>query len=406
MESKKTRENGSLIQNRYRIMGVESVGALAVIYDAFDQVTSEPVVITAVRKGKTDIQNSRYPLQRLYKDAAFSAKVTHPDILHAYDQFEDADSLFLVSEFAGFSRLTEFTPNMPRPDFVEVLRAMQKVVYAVEFYHSNRIFGCCIAPRHVRLSFGGELKIDDFIACRMTYLSEHGDAIARTVLERPDVAERIDMRLAGTVLAEMLRLLPDRPSTDRTDRYAGRMEAMLRLIMPVLKPMPDQLLLDFQDGGFKNISAVSEIMRTLDDKLRVVLSESGPNFSASSKRRQFSAGEVIFREGDGGNEEAFIIERGVVQISKRGPEGRDIYLDVSKAGDIVGEMALIDRQPRMATARALEPTTLVVISGTQIRQNIEQMNSVNRRLVTVLANRLRFQAKEVARLKALIGIKR
>lgn len=405
MEPKSSRDQNTLINNRYKIMGTESVGALAVIYEAFDQFTTEPVVITAIRKRKTDGGNSRYPLQRLRADASYGAKLTHPDILHAYDQFEDDEFLYLVAQFAGFPAVPDFNASTPRPDVADIIRAMQKVVYAVEYFHSNKVFGCCIGSPHIRLSFGGEVKIDDFITCRLTYLAERGDAIARSVLEDQGMAARVDLRLAGLALNDMIGLLP-KPFVSPGDRFAHRIDALLRMALPVIRPMAERMQQDAREGGYSSIQQVSEAMRELDERMRAFLRESAPTFSPGTKRRQFAAGEVIFREGDPPNGEAFIVERGVIQISKLSPDGRDIYLDVSKAGEIVGEMALIDNQPRMATARALEPTTLVVVSGREFTSAIERMNTVGRRLVDVLVGRLRYQAKEVTRLKALIGIKR
>lgn len=406
MDVKKGREQGSLINNRYRIIGTESAGQLAVIYDAYDQITTQPVVITAVRKKKTDGSNSRYPLKRLRADAAFGARLTHPDILHAYDQFEDDDFLYLISEFSGISPVSLLSAETVRPDILDTIRAIHKVIYAVEFFHSNQVFGCCIGAPHIRLSFGGEVKIDDFITCRLTYLADRSDSVARAVLEDQNQAARVDLRLAGLAIGDMLRLLPGKPIAGAADKRAQRIDMLLRLAVPVLAPLGERLLREPHDGGFNSIQQVSAIVRELDEKIRANLREPSPNFSPGTKRRQFSAGEMIFREGDPANGEAFIVERGVVQISKVGPDGRDIYLDVSKAGDIVGEMALIDRQPRMATARALEPTTLVVISGKEFEASIQRMNLVGRRLVNVLVGRLRFQAKEVTRLKALIGVKK
>jgi len=73
----------------------------------------------------------------------------------------------------------------------------------------------------------------------------------------------------------------------------------------------------------------------------------------------YSAGDVIFHEGDTGST-AFIIEEGQVEISIT-KEGEKLVLAEYHAGDVFGEMALIDDAPRSATATVLEPTRVIAI---------------------------------------------
>jgi CRP-like cAMP-binding protein len=77
--------------------------------------------------------------------------------------------------------------------------------------------------------------------------------------------------------------------------------------------------------------------------------------------RVLAAGAVVVREGEAARE-LFIVRRGRVEVTKRAPgAATDHRLTTLHAGDTVGEMALVDRAPRSASIRALEPTTLVVL---------------------------------------------
>lgn len=69
----------------------------------------------------------------------------------------------------------------------------------------------------------------------------------------------------------------------------------------------------------------------------------------------FAAGDVIFREGDPGDRMFTVIE-GEVDILV----GQTV-VDTTAAGGLLGEMAVIDTQPRSATAVARTPTRLVPI---------------------------------------------
>src|ERR1700741_3287637 len=76
----------------------------------------------------------------------------------------------------------------------------------------------------------------------------------------------------------------------------------------------------------------------------------------------FDKGQVLFREGDDG-EEMYIVQSGRVAIKKRVRDGSDATLAVLEKGDFFGEMALLERLPRSATAEVIEEGDLIVIGG-------------------------------------------
>ena len=67
----------------------------------------------------------------------------------------------------------------------------------------------------------------------------------------------------------------------------------------------------------------------------------------------FPAGKVLFREGDAG-EDMYIIQSGRVAIKKRTGANKDVTLAVLEKGDFFGEMAVLERMPRSATAEMAE----------------------------------------------------
>jgi signal transduction histidine kinase len=70
-------------------------------------------------------------------------------------------------------------------------------------------------------------------------------------------------------------------------------------------------------------------------------------------------GEMLIHEGDEGDS-AFVILDGELEVSKRsGP--REVVLSVRRSGDVIGEMALLTKAPRMATVRATQDSRLLRI---------------------------------------------
>jgi CRP-like cAMP-binding protein len=76
-------------------------------------------------------------------------------------------------------------------------------------------------------------------------------------------------------------------------------------------------------------------------------------------------GGLIFAEGDVARS-MFIVRQGELEICKRGRDGTEFCLATLQRGDCVGEMSLIDIQPRSATARAVGEATLCVIDQQEI----------------------------------------
>jgi len=104
---------------------------------------------------------------------------------------------------------------------------------------------------------------------------------------------------------------------------------------------------------------------------------------AGAPMRHFKAGEVIFNQGDAA-EELYVIKSGTVEI-RLGNRVLDTLPELS----IFGEMALIDRSPRSATAVATTDATLVPVGEKQFLFLVSRTPHFALNLMRVLAHRLR-----------------
>jgi CRP/FNR family cyclic AMP-dependent transcriptional regulator len=102
--------------------------------------------------------------------------------------------------------------------------------------------------------------------------------------------------------------------------------------------------------------------------------------------RDFPAGNVLFREGEQG-EEMYVIQTGLVQILKQ--VGGDMRpLATLGRGEFLGEMAILNGKPRTATAVVLESARCLVIDAATLEQMISNNAEIAVRLVKKLARRL------------------
>lgn len=108
------------------------------------------------------------------------------------------------------------------------------------------------------------------------------------------------------------------------------------------------------------------------------------------QRRSFAKGETIFKEGDQAAQ-AYLVEKGAVEIAKV-IEGERRVLGTVDQGGIFGELALIDNQPRMATAGAASPTTLLVISKEDFNEKLKQADPFIRALLRIFVQNIRTSA--------------
>ena len=76
--------------------------------------------------------------------------------------------------------------------------------------------------------------------------------------------------------------------------------------------------------------------------------------------KDLSAGETLFHAGDPG-EEMYIVHTGEIEIYIKDTAGQKIVVSVPRQGEWFGELALLDRAPRTATAVALKNAQLLVL---------------------------------------------
>jgi adenylate cyclase len=113
-------------------------------------------------------------------------------------------------------------------------------------------------------------------------------------------------------------------------------------------------------------------------------------------RRVFPSGAYLAREGEPANS-VFVIEHGLVRVTRTSRHGRELVLRLLMVGDTVGELGVLDTAgTRTADAIAVEPTTCVILSKDDLQAAIRATPELGLRLLATLVAYVRRKDEELA----------
>lgn len=124
-----------------------------------------------------------------------------------------------------------------------------------------------------------------------------------------------------------------------------------------------------------------DIFTDLDPKLLELL-------VTRSRMLNFRKNSILMTEGETG-ESMYIIESGSVKIFISDENGSELTLFVEGPGSYIGEISLLDDEPRTASAITLEDTRVLVISKAVFFECISLSPEIAFRIIHVLTQRLR-----------------
>ena len=112
--------------------------------------------------------------------------------------------------------------------------------------------------------------------------------------------------------------------------------------------------------------------------------------ATSGETKNLQRGDVLFSEGDT-PESMYIVLSGriAIAIGNQPIDGRESVLALMERGDLFGELALLDNGKRSAMARAIEPSSLLQIPYSIVRQQLQLNPTMLWGVTKMLAMRLR-----------------
>lgn len=114
-------------------------------------------------------------------------------------------------------------------------------------------------------------------------------------------------------------------------------------------------------------------------------------------KRTLEKDEVLFQKGDEGNS-LFIINSGWVKVIARDTQGSDVVLNQVGAGEIIGEMALLDNEPRSAGVVALEKTEVLELKRVDFMEILKQQPDLALSVIRNFSSRMRYNTSYIEKI--------
>lgn len=140
-----------------------------------------------------------------------------------------------------------------------------------------------------------------------------------------------------------------------------------------------------------------ELFQHLNEEQLTLLAE-------HSREVQFRKNAILMTEGDSG-ESMYVIQSGLVKVFVSDEDGKELVLYEQGAGAVIGDIALLDDEPRSASVSTLEKTSAIMIGKASFIQCLKESPEMGLGIIRSLTQRLR-HATEGSRSLALDNVYR
>lgn len=119
---------------------------------------------------------------------------------------------------------------------------------------------------------------------------------------------------------------------------------------------------------------------------------SAKTLADDSTFRNVGKGEVLFLQSDP-SDAAYVVRSGKISIVLASPDGREMVINEMKAGDIFGELGILTRRPRSASAIAQTNVELLEIPRRAFLRIVDAEPQLARLLLEITASRLQMSGQ-------------
>ncbi|GAA0414278.1 serine/threonine protein kinase [Acrocarpospora corrugata] len=201
---------GQTLDGRYRVESRIARGGMASVYLALDIRLDRMVAVKVMHRSLAEDPQF---VRRFIGEAKSVASLSHPNVVHVFDQGTDGDHVYLSMEYFPGKTLRDVLRERGRIPAREALEIMIPVLAALGAAHQAGLIHRDVKPENVLLTEDGRVKVVDFGLARAIEASNQtksGIMIGTIAYMSPEqvtagVADvRADVYAAGIVLYELL----------------------------------------------------------------------------------------------------------------------------------------------------------------------------------------------------------
>ncbi|MEO3813873.1 Stk1 family PASTA domain-containing Ser/Thr kinase [Sphaerisporangium sp. B11E5] len=204
---------GRVLDGRYRVESRVARGGMATVYLALDVRLDRTVALKVMHRTLAEDPDF---VRRFIGEAKSVASLSHPNVVHVFDQGTDGDHVYLSMEYVPGSTLRDVLRRRTRLPAREALEIMIPVLAALGAAHQAGMVHRDVKPENVLITDDGRVKVVDFGLARAK-IFEGGSHQTRTGVMIGTIAymspeqvtagqadARSDVYAAGVMLYELL----------------------------------------------------------------------------------------------------------------------------------------------------------------------------------------------------------
>ncbi|MBO3745533.1 Stk1 family PASTA domain-containing Ser/Thr kinase [Streptosporangiaceae bacterium NEAU-GS5] len=201
---------GQLLDGRYRVESRIARGGMASVYLALDVRLDRTVALKVMHRSLAEDPQF---VQRFIGEAKSVASLSHPNVVHVFDQGTDGDHVYLSMEHVPGQTLRDLMRERGRLPARDALEIMIPVLAALGAAHQTGLIHRDVKPENILISGDGRVKVADFGLARAleaSHQTKTGVMIGTIGYMSPEQVTagtadaRSDVYAAGIMLFEML----------------------------------------------------------------------------------------------------------------------------------------------------------------------------------------------------------
>ena len=393
---------------RYHFVRTLGEGGVGKVDCYFDRHLNRVTAMKTLRKAA---RNKLRSLRSVIREARLISYLDHPGIVSVYDAFVNDNDDFtytmklIQGEVLEDLLYRDLDDDLSLTEYIEIFI---KLCETMAYVHDKGVLHLDLKPSNIMLGHYGELLIVDWGNARLfdktpyhTYLSTYKNAQKledleekeqfisgtpkymspeQTTSRRDQLRPTSDIFSVGVFFYELLSKKPPFPAEDlegQLDQLHNFDPPSLHTTRPTIpKSLSNICAKMLEKSPADRYQSFHEVIKDIRKYLN-----SGQNFET----KRYQRGEVIFKEGDPGGY-ALMVLSGYVEITAESDGERKFLANLGE-GEVIGELSVFTNQPRTATAKALTPITVKILTQETIEQELDKLSPWIGRMITTLSNR-------------------